>query len=141
MSFFDTLIDEILIFDIHGQFLSKKEYISFPSLVDTRAVEEVETRDVSLNKELFSFLQNSQVIFIDLDFWEPLRVVSTICQKAIVFAGITLEKSVDIGIKEPKIASLQELEILVKNFGKNVHFYTKHMKALKNFLEYNNLLA
>lgn len=141
LSFFDTIIDEILTFDIHGQFLSKNEHISLPSLIDTRSVEEVETRDVSLNKELFSFLQNSQVIFIDLDFWEPLYEVSIICQKAVIFAGSTPRKSIDIGIREIKITSLQELEALVKNFGKNVYFYTKHMKALENFLEYNNLLV
>lgn len=139
LSFFDTTLDEILIFDTHGQFLYKKDHISIPSFIDTRSVEEVETRSISENKELFSFLKNSEVIFINLDFWESLQEVAKMCQKVIVFAGSTPGESTDIGIKELKILSLQELETLVKNFGKSVHFYTKHTKALRNFLEYNNL--
>lgn len=38
-----------------------------------------------------------------------------------------------------KVPSLQELETIVKNHGENVSFFTKHTKALRNFLEYNNL--
>lgn len=36
LSFFDTIVDEILLFDTHGQFIEKKEHITLPSLVDTR---------------------------------------------------------------------------------------------------------
>lgn len=61
------------------------------------------------------------------------------CQKFIIFAGNTPDKYVDIGTKEVKITSLHELETLVKKLGNNVYFYTKHTKALRNFLEYNNL--
>jgi hypothetical protein len=32
LSFFDTIIDEILVFDTHGQFITKKEEISLPTL-------------------------------------------------------------------------------------------------------------
>lgn len=141
LSFFDTTIDEILVFDTHGQFLSKKDHISIPSLIDTRIVEEVETRDISKNLELFPLLGNSEVIFMNLDFWDPLYSVAKTCQKSIVFAGSTTEKSESIGMREVKITSLQELELLVKNSGKNVFFYTKHTKVITNFLEYNNLLS
>lgn len=139
LSFFDTIIDEILVFDTHGQFLSKKDEVSLPVLFDQKALEEIESREVSLNKELSAYLGNTQVIFINLDFWEPLTQVAKLCQKVVIFAGSTTEKSVNIGIKEAKITSLQELETLVKNSGKSVYFYTKHTKALRNFLEYNNL--
>ncbi|MDD5197901.1 MAG: CarD family transcriptional regulator [Candidatus Gracilibacteria bacterium] len=139
LSFFDTVIDEILVFDIHGQFLFKKDTIQLSSIIDKRAFEEVETREISLNSELSFFLKNIQIVFMDLDFWEPLQEVSKMCQKSIIFAGSTPGKSIDIGIRSIKITSLQELETLVKNFGNNVHFYTKHIKALRNFLEYNNL--
>lgn len=139
LSFFDTIIDEILCFDTHGQFLSKKEHISFASLIDTRSVEEVETRDISKNGEIFSFLGNGEIIFLDLDFWEPLQEVAKNCQRSLMFMGTPVQKSVDIGIREVKVSSLQELETLVKNFGNSVHFYTKHTKAIANFLEYNNL--
>lgn len=139
LNFFDTVLDEIFLFDMHGQFLMKKDSIRLPSILDKRAFEEVETRPISFNTELFLFLKNTQVIFVDLDFWEPLHEVSNMCQKSLIFAGSTPLKSLDIGIKEPKIQSLQELEALVKNFGESVHFYTKHTKALRNFLEYNNL--
>ncbi len=56
LSFFDTIIDEILTFDIHGQFLSKKESINITSLQDNRCFDDVETRDIFKNIELFSFL-------------------------------------------------------------------------------------
>lgn len=141
LNFFDTIIDEILIFDTHGSFLFKKDVISLPSVLDNREIETIETRDISENKELFHFLQNTQIIFIDLDFWEPLKKLAKTCQKFIILAGSTPEISIDIGIKEVKITSLQELETIVKNFGKNVFFYTKHTKVLKNFLEYNNLVS
>lgn len=141
LSFFDTIIDEILLFDTHGQFIQKKEQIVVSSLVDTRAVEEVETRDVSKNMELFSFLQDTEIIFMYLDFWEQLREVAKTCQKSIIFAGSTVNNHTDLGIKEAKISSLQELESIVKNFGKSVYFYTKHTKVLLNFLEYNNLVS
>lgn len=78
---------------------------------------------------------------MNLDFWEPLQEVAKTCQKAIIFAGSTPDKCVDLGIKEIKVTSLQELELLVKNFGKSVSFYTKHTKVLHNFLEYNNLVS
>jgi transcription-repair coupling factor (superfamily II helicase) len=78
---------------------------------------------------------------MNLDFWEPLAEVSKICQKVFIFAGSTTEKFIDIGIKELKIQSLQELETLVKNPDNTVNFYTKHTKALANFLEYNNLTS
>src|ERR1035437_9998935 len=68
LSFFDTIIDEILIFDIHGQFLCKKETVFLPSILDITSVNEVETREISQNMELFSLLQNTEVIFMDLDF-------------------------------------------------------------------------
>lgn len=32
LSFFDTVVDEILVFDTHGQFLSKKDQVILPSL-------------------------------------------------------------------------------------------------------------
>lgn len=141
LNFFDTIIDEILVFDTHGSFLFKKDSISLSSIADNREVETVETRDISENGELFHFLENTQVIFIDLDFWEPLEKLAKTCQKSIIFAGSTAKKSIDIGIREIKIGSLQELETIVKNFGKNVFFHTKHTKVLENFLEYNNLVS
>ena len=141
LSFFDTIIDEILIFDTHGQFLTKKESILLSSTIDKRPVEEVEKRTTIENKELFSFLLDTQIIFMDLDFWDTLGEVSNDCRNFIIFCGSTTDIPVDIAIKEPKITSLQELELLVKNLGKNVSFYTKHTKALLNFLEYNNLLS
>jgi transcription-repair coupling factor (superfamily II helicase) len=141
LSFFDTIIDEILIFDTHGQFLTKKENISLSSIIDKRIVEEVEKRTTLENKELFSFLLDTQIIFMDLDFWDALGEVANDCRNSIIFCGSTTDISVDIAIKDPKIASLQDLELLVKNLGKNVSFYTKHTKALLNFLEYNNLLC
>lgn len=141
LSFFDTVIDEILVFDTHGQFLHKKDAAVVSSILDKRVLEEVETREIAKNTELFSSLGITQIIFINLDFWEPLQEVAKICQKVVIFAGSTPGESVDIGIKELKIPSLQELEVLVKNFGKSVHFYTKHIKALRNFLEYNNLTS
>ncbi len=58
-----------------------------------------------------------------------------------IIAGSSTDNFIDIGLKELKIASLQELETLVRNFGENVHFYTKHTKVLRNFLEYNNLIS
>jgi transcription-repair coupling factor (superfamily II helicase) len=139
LSFFDSIIDEILIFDIHGQFLYKKESLYLSSLLDTRGVEEVENRDILRNQEFFSFLGKTEVIFIDLDFWGPLQEVSKMCLNSIVFTRNNTSDAIDIGIREVKIGSLQELEALVKNFGKSVHFYTKHTKAITNFLEYNNL--
>lgn len=139
LSFFDTVIDEILVFDTHGQFLVKKDLLTLPVLSNNRKLEEMESREPSMNGELYAYLENAQIVFMDLDFWEPLQEVAKTCQKAIIFAGSTPKKSVDIGIKEAKVSSLQELEILVKNFSKSVYFYTKHTKALKNFLEYNNL--
>ncbi|MDD5377075.1 MAG: CarD family transcriptional regulator [Candidatus Gracilibacteria bacterium] len=141
LSFFDTVIDEILIFDTHGQFLTKKDSIQLSSILDKRTVEEVETREISKNSEIYFFLGNTPVIFMDLDFWEPLAEVAKMCQKSIVFAGSTTEKYTDIGMRELKVPSLQELEVLVKNYGNNVHFYTKHGKVLRNFLEYNNLMS
>jgi len=141
LSFFDTVIDEILIFDTHGQFLIKKDHIQLSSILDKRTVEEVETREISKNSEIYSFLGNTQVIFMNLDFWEPLSEVAKMCQKSVVFAGSTTKKFIDIGIRELKIPSLQELEILVKHSGNSVHFYTKHIKVLRNFLEYNNLTS
>ncbi len=141
LSFFDTIIDEILTFDIHGQFLSKKESINITSLQDNRCFDDVETRDIFKNIELFSFLWNSETIFMNLDFWESLQDVAKNCQKTIIFSGSTVNKSIDLGIKEIKIDSLQSLESIVKNFGKSVSFYTKHTKALHNFLEYNNLTS
>lgn len=141
LSFFDTTLDEVLIFDTHGQFLMKKDTIRLPSILDKRTVEEVETRAVSKNTELFLYLGNTQVIFTNLDFWESLQEMAKTCQKVVLFVGSTSEKSISMGIKEIKIASLQELEAIVKNFGKSVYFYTKHTKALRNFLEYNNLTS
>ncbi len=41
LNFFDTLIDEILVFDTHGQFLYKKDNIKLPILSDRRSFEEV----------------------------------------------------------------------------------------------------
>ncbi len=78
---------------------------------------------------------------MNLDFWESLQDVAKNCQKTIIFSGSTVNKSIDLGIKEIKIDSLQSLESIVKNFGKSVSFYTKHTKALHNFLEYNNLTS
>lgn len=98
-------------------------------------------REISLNTELYSYLKNTQVIFINLDFWEPLQEVAKICQKSLIFAGSTVEKFIDIGIREIKITTLQELEILVKNSGKSVYIYTKHIKVIQSFLEYNNLIS
>ena len=121
--------------------MDKKESILLSSIIDKRPVEEVEKRPTLENKELFSFLLDTQIIFMDLDFWDPLGPVSNDCRNSIIFCGSTTNTSVDIAIKEPKITSLQELELLVKNLGKNVSFYTKHTKALLNFLEYNNLLS
>lgn len=40
LNFFDTLLDEILIFDTHGQFLYKKDNIKLPILSDRRGFEE-----------------------------------------------------------------------------------------------------
>jgi transcription-repair coupling factor (superfamily II helicase) len=91
--------------------------------------------------ELYPYLQDTQIIFINLDFWESLQQVAILCQKHIIFAGSTINRFIDIGIKEMKVTSLQELEILVKKFGNSVYFYTKHTKALHNFLEYNNLTS
>lgn len=78
---------------------------------------------------------------MNLDFWEPLTSVAKNCQKSLIFATSTSNKSIDLGIKELKIDSLQALENIVKNFGKSVFFYTKYTKALHNFLEYNNLIS
>jgi len=139
LSFFDTIIDEILVFDTHGQFLSKKDEVFLPVLSDARALEAVETREISLNRELYAYLGNVQVILLNLDFWEPLAQVAKLCQKVVIIAGSTPGKSVSLGIKELKVPSLQELETLVKNPDNSVYFYTKHTKALRNFLEYNNL--
>lgn len=121
--------------------MTKKESILLSSIIDKRPVEEIEKRTTIENKELFSFLLDTQIIFIDLDFWDALGEVSNDCRNSIVFCGSTTDISVDIAIKEPKITSLQELELLVKNLGKNVTFYTKHTKAILSFLEYNNLLS
>lgn len=140
LSFFDTVLDEILVFDTDGQFLSKKEHISLPILSDERKLEEIGNREISSPTELFTYIRDTSIVFIDLDFWEPLPEVAKLCQKYVILAGSTPGKSTDISIKELKIPSLKELEILVKNSGKSVHFYTKHTKALKNFLEYNNLV-
>ena len=89
LSFFDTVIDEMLVFDTHGQFLFKKDTIQLSSTIDKRAFEEVETREIFLNAELSFFLKNTQMVFMDLDFWEPLQEVSKMCQKSIIFAGST----------------------------------------------------
>ncbi len=78
---------------------------------------------------------------MDLDFWDCLKNVSEKCLKSVIIAGSSTDNFIDIGLKEVKIASLQELETLVRNFGENVHFYTKHTKVLRNFLEYNNLVS
>lgn len=85
LSFFDTVIDEILIFDTHGQFLYKKDAAAIPSMLDKRTFEEVETREISKNTELYPLLGNTQVIFMDLDFWGPLQEVAILCQKTIIF--------------------------------------------------------
>lgn len=78
---------------------------------------------------------------MNLDFWEALEDVAKTCQKSIIFAGSTTKNHTDLGIKEAKISSLQELEAIVKNSGNSVSFYTKHTKVLLNFLEYNNLVS
>ncbi|EKD30564.1 MAG: Transcription-repair coupling factor, partial [uncultured bacterium (gcode 4)] len=140
LSFFDTVLDEILLFDLSGQFMTKKEGYSFAYLTDNQKLHERGSIDPETS-EIFFFLQNTTTIFIDLDFYDPLERVSNLCQKPIIFSGNPKDNSINIWVSEPKIASLQELETLVKNFGKNVHFSTKHTKVLRNFLEYNNLTS
>ena len=141
LSFFDTVIDEILLFDLQGQYLLKKDTVYLASLVDKRSLEDVEIRPSCSDSEIFSFLTGSLEVFMGLDFWDPLDEVSKLCQKPIIFAASQSGNSIDMGIKELKVPSLQELEILVKNSDNTVHFYTKHTKGITNFLEYNNLKA
>lgn len=138
LSFFDTVIDEILLFDMNGQFIEKRDEYFFVHPNDDQAFSEEKTSDPE-SSDIFHFLRDTNIIFVDLDFWDPIESVSNLCQNPIVFSGNPKNKSISIGILELKISSLQELETLVKNSGNRVHFYTKHMKALKNFLEYNNL--
>lgn len=140
VSFFDTVVDGILIFDTAGQLLGEKKSLSLVLLSDMRTFEDVKTRNVLHNTELFPLLRETQTVFVNLDFWEALPVVAKLCQKYVTLAGTPSGESIDIGIREPKFSSLQDLETLVKNPDNIVHFYTKHPKVLKNFLSYNNLI-
>lgn len=95
LSFFDTILDEILLFDANGQFIGKKEEYFFPHLTDNQTFDTLGTLAPETS-EIFSFLQNTHVIFIDLDFWEPLENVSNLCQKPIIFSGNPRDNSVSI---------------------------------------------
>lgn len=95
LSFFDTILDEILLFDLDGQFMTKKEGYIFTHLTDNRKLDNIGALGPETS-EIFLFLQNTTVIFVDLDFWDPLERVSNLCQKPIIFSGNPQDGSVNI---------------------------------------------
>ena len=95
VSFFDTILDEILLFDINGHHIANKDIYILPDLSYNQAFEEF-IKIPPTTSGIFTFLQNTNVIFFDLDFWEPLIDVSKKCQKSIIFSNNSQTESISI---------------------------------------------
>ena len=141
LSFFDTTLDEILLLDTNGAIIGKREHISLIDLANTRDFEAEWEGSLLTPPEVCSKLVTTTVIFIDLDFFDTLDVVRRACPQTITFSGNPQGSHIDLAITEPYIEALPDLERIVKEHGESVYFYTKHTKALRNFLEYNSLIC
>lgn len=141
LSFFDTALDEILLFDTVGNYRAKHDAYTLVSLTDNTPFESLQEGKTPEIPVLCPYLADTVTVCIDLDFFDGLDQVARHCPNCIVFSGNPLGKHTDLGIREPKIETLSDLETIVREHGKTVHFYTKHAKALRNFLEYNALTS
>jgi len=95
-----------------------------------------------LNEELLENINKNKInIFFDnIDFYEFSEEIFDYLENPIIFSDIFKNKKIiNLEIKDIFLDSLEDFENILKEKKYEKIIYTKNTKAIKNFLEYNNI--
>lgn len=135
ISFFWDEVDEILVVD-NETWEYKKEniYRLSPKLLETKESKKHILENIAEVKKYFS---NTQIFLISMDFWEWTDIVRNNFEP-IILRDTPSENSINLWITNLSLSNIEELiNILKENNTKKI--YTKNVRTMTNFLEYNNI--
>ncbi len=132
-SFFGDELDEIILRTLGGEPKEKPESCIIFAANSEPLPEFAESIDQKLSSELNDVL----VVTFDLEFFALANDLRSGLTRYLCFEST--RESTSLEIDPLTIDSLEALEDHLRAFGEKTRFYTRHPKAIEQFLSYNSL--
>jgi len=135
ISFFWNEVDEVLVFDNNSGIYKKEDKIKISAkLVESKTTKKKIIESISDIKKYF---ENSKIFLVSLDFYEWIETLTSVFEP-IILRDTPTDKATNLWITELSITNIDELILTLKNPTKK-KIYTKNVRTITNFIEYNNI--